>query len=128
MSRLKARASETQKRQLVPEVTDSRALIMSDREVSSSDDQENVEESEDESDDGAVDGVETDISSEQDDEEQELERLVFGGSESFRKNLKGFTTEEAEEADIAADDDTGLAGVDDAQVRLDERLLANDQD
>jgi U3 small nucleolar RNA-associated protein 18 len=56
-----------------------------------------------------------------DEDELELERLVFGDSAGFREGLKGFTGDKAQRDEVAVDSledsGTGLEGLDDAEVR-----------
>ena len=58
---------------------------------------------------------ELDVESDQDEAELELERLVFGDSARFRKNLKTFSND-ADEKDRGLDAATGLEELADADV------------
>jgi U3 small nucleolar RNA-associated protein 18 len=60
----------------------------------------------------------TEAELEKDEDEEELERLVFGDSEGFREGLRDFKLDDGEDEDDGGESDAqdGLEGMDDADV------------
>jgi U3 small nucleolar RNA-associated protein 18 len=60
----------------------------------------------------------TEAELEKDEDEEELERLVFGDSEGFREGLRDFKLDDGEDEEDgeASDAQDGLEGMDDADV------------
>ena len=60
--------------------------------------------------------VEIRIEQEKDETEQELERLVFGDSAGFRRGFEDVALQDSADEDVEEGENTGLEGLDDADV------------
>jgi U3 small nucleolar RNA-associated protein 18 len=120
MARIKlADKSRTAKKFVEPEVVEKPLVRVQDDPSEDEEDGEDMQEDSDEEmgeeygDDGEPELI--------DEDELELERLVFGDSAGFREGLKGFTGDKARREEVVDDSledgATGLEGLDDADVR-----------